>query len=74
MRTNQVLATNGEAAIAYLPKELISNEQYRTIMKLADELKVSADRASRSLYDVSVEELSKSGADDLIYYLKRLAK
>jgi len=72
MFNNQVLATDGESAIAYFPKELISAEQYRTITKLADDLNVGADKASQSIYDVPVDELSKSGAADLINYLTDL--
>lgn len=67
-----LLATNGEIAVAENPAELISAEQYRTVAKLSGELEVDADRASRSLYDVPVEELSKGGALDLINYLKNL--
>jgi hypothetical protein len=66
------LATNGESAVAESPADLISAEQYRQVAKLATELEVNADQASRSLYDVPVEELSKGGATDLIAYLKHL--
>ena len=67
-----LLATNGEIAVAQNPAELISAEQYRTVAKLAEQLEIEADQASRSLYDVPVEELSKDGATDLIAYLKNL--
>ncbi len=66
------LATNGEIAVAENPADLISAEQYRTVAKLSGELEVDADQASRSLYEVPVEELSKDGATDLINYLKNL--
>lgn len=68
----RITATDGENAVAQMPGDLISNKQYRTILDLAEELKVDADQASRSIYEVPVEELSKSGADDLIDYLKHL--
>ena len=67
-----LLATNGEIAVAQNSAELISAEQYRTVAKLSGELEIDADRASRSLYDAPVEELSKGGAADLIAYLKNL--
>lgn len=67
-----LLATNGEVAVAQMPADLMSAEQYRTIDKLATELEIDANQASRSLYDVPVEDLSKHGALDLIAYLKRL--
>lgn len=68
----QLLATSGEIAVAENPADLISAEQYRTVAKLACQLEIDADQASRSLYDVPVEELSKEGATDLITYLKNL--
>ena len=63
-------ATNREIAVAQNPADLISAEQYRAVLRLAGELEVDADRVSRSLYDVPVEQLSKHGATDLIAYLK----
>lgn len=71
-KNTPLLATNGEIAVAQMPSDFISAEQYRTIDKLAAKLEINADQASRSLYDVAVEDLSKHGALDLIAYLKRL--
>ena len=71
-KNTPLFTTSGEIAVAQNLADLISAEQYRTAAKLADELEIDADQASRSLYDVPVEELSKSGATDLIAYLKNL--
>lgn len=65
-------AKNGRSATPLDLNECLSAAQYRKIIELADELECDADQASRTLFGVSAEALSQSGADDLIEYLERL--
>ena len=65
-------ATDGKKAIADNRKDLCTMDQWYYIQTLASELEVNADQASRSLFETDVENLSKSGADDLMEYLENL--
>lgn len=68
----KVLTSTGENAAAESPDELCSIEQYTMIKILAEELDVPIEKAVKSLFDVPIGELSKSGARDVIKYLKHL--
>lgn len=66
------LTSTGESATAINENDFCTNEQFESIKTLSYELDIDPSDAITSLFKISVEDLSKSGARDVIKYLKNL--
>ena len=60
------LASDGEEAIAQSLAALCSVSQYSTIRALANSINVDFDEICQEMFECQCEELSKSGAEDVI--------
>lgn len=65
------LASNGATAVATSLAALLSVEQIEILKDLSRKLAIDLDTKSREMFDVRYEELSRSGADDLIAHLEK---
>ena len=65
-------ASNGKPAMARTMATISSSEQSFAIWELSRALKIDPTFECRILFDCNLEQLSTSGADDLIIHLERL--
>lgn len=64
------LASDGTSAISTSSARSCTAQQMRIIYNLSKELRISSNQESRRLFNCRFDELSKSGAEDLIAHLE----
>lgn len=64
------LASDGTAAISTSAARSCTAQQMRIIYNLSKELRISSNQESLRLFNCRFDELSKSGAEDLIAHLE----
>jgi hypothetical protein len=69
-KAQRKLASDGKSAIATSPARICTAQQMRVIYNLSKELRISSNQESRRLFNCRFDQLSTSGAADLIAHLE----
>lgn len=72
IETPRPLASDGRDAIVKKFSELVTGGQIRTIRDLSGKVKLNNSEISQKIFGCNCDELSISGADDVIAHLRKL--